>query len=144
MPAVSAPGMKRFLISGLLCTVPVFSQTYDFSAATAQLAGNLNLYGNRVVAIVEQEKRGEIFRYEAGAITQNTKLGIASCSKWLSGAVVLAYAERGYFRLDDRLGDYLVTSPDCGTWTPLAWASIPFLESLVRPPGSRWFCRLRR
>ena len=99
--------MKQFLIFGLLCTVPGFSLTYDFSAATAQLANNLNLYGNRVVVIVEQERRGEIFRYEAGAITQNTKLGIASCSKWLSGAVVLACAERGYFRLDDRVGDYL-------------------------------------
>ena len=58
MPAVSVPGMKRFLIFGLLCTIPGFSQTYDFSAATAQLANNLNLYGNRVVVIVAQEKRG--------------------------------------------------------------------------------------
>lgn len=83
------------------------AQTYDLSAATAQLQDNLTLYGNRVIALIEQGDRGEIFRFQAGAIGPNTKAGIASCTKWLSGAVVLICAERGYFRLEDRIGHYL-------------------------------------
>jgi len=83
------------------------AQSYDFAAATAQLQSNLNVYGNRVVVVVDQRKVGEIFRFQAGDITQDSKFGIASCSKWLSGAVVLACAERGYFQLDDRIGNYL-------------------------------------
>jgi CubicO group peptidase (beta-lactamase class C family) len=85
----------------------VCAQTYDFSAATAQFQDNLTLYGSRVIAIIEQGDRGEIFRFQAGLIGPNTKAGIASCTKWLSGAVVLICAERGYFRLDDPIGQYL-------------------------------------
>jgi CubicO group peptidase (beta-lactamase class C family) len=82
-------------------------QTYDFTNARAQIQNNLALYGNRVIALIEQGDRGEIFRYQAGAITANTKVAIGSSSKWLSGAVVLQCAERGYFSLDDRIGQYL-------------------------------------
>ena len=83
-------------------------QAYDFSAATAQLQSNLGVYGSRVVVIVEQRELGEVFRFESGVITQDSKIGIASCTKWLSGAVtVLACAERGLFHLDDRIGDHL-------------------------------------
>ena len=57
----------------------------------------------------EQGDRGEIFRFQAGAIGANTKAGIASCTKWLSGAVVLICAERGSIGLDDRIGQYLPT-----------------------------------
>lgn len=85
----------------------VMAQTYDFTAATSQLQTNLSLYGNRVIAIVRQGTRGEIFRFESGGLTQDSKLAIASGSKWLSGAIILICAERGYFKLDDRVGKYL-------------------------------------
>lgn len=95
-------------ISGLGCANFSFAQTYDLTAATAQIQNNLSLYYNsRVIAITKQGDRGEIFRFQAGAITANTKAGIASCTKWLSGAVVLICAECGYFGLDDRIGNYL-------------------------------------
>lgn len=92
------------LLSGLL-SARAFD--YDFSAAEAHLEENLAVYGNRVVIIVEQEGSGEIFLFRRGLITRDTKLGIASCTKWLSGAVVLACVERGWFRLDDPIGNYL-------------------------------------
>lgn len=99
--------MKVLIFAILALIGPLKAHPYDFSAATAQMQSNLNVYGSRVVVIVEQETQGEIFRFESGSITQNSKLGIASCTKWLSGAIVLACVERGYFQLDDRLGDYL-------------------------------------
>lgn len=99
--------MKLLLLLILLLSIRLPAQTYDFSAVTAQFQENLSAYGGRVVAMVEQKGRGEIFRFEAGAITQETKLGVASCTKWLSGAIVLACAERGLFGLDDPVGDYL-------------------------------------
>lgn len=99
--------MKFIVLFSLAITSHLGAQTYDFSAATTQIQSNLGIYGNRVVAIIEHETLGEIFRFEAGDISQDSKFGIASCSKWLSGAIVLACAERGYFDLDDRVGDYL-------------------------------------
>ena len=68
--------------------------SYNFSTATAQLAENLDLYGPGVAVSIEQ--RGlPIFSYQSGSITLTSKQGIASCSKWLSGAIVLILAERG-------------------------------------------------
>ena len=99
--------MKSFLLFTLALASRLLAQTYDFAAVTAQFQANLDVYGGRVIAIVEQDGTGEIFRFQAGTITQDTKYGIASCSKWLSGAIVLACAERGLFHLDDRVGDTL-------------------------------------
>ncbi len=99
--------LLRFALPLIATAGIVSAQTYDFSAATAQFQNNLSLYGGRVIAIIEQGDRGEIFRYQAGLIWPNTKAGIASCTKWLSGAVVLICAEHGYFGLDDRIGQYL-------------------------------------
>lgn len=82
-------------------------QTYDFTNARTQFQNNVGLYGNRAIALIEQGDRGEIFRFQSGAIAAGTKVGIGSSSKWLSGAVVLMCAERGYFSLDDRIGKYL-------------------------------------
>ena len=106
--------MKALLLATLALAGRLGAQAYDFSAATAQLQSNLDVYGGRVVVIVEQQTLGEIFRFEAGLITQDSKIGIASCTKWLSGAIVLACAERGYFELDDRVGDYLPASQASG------------------------------
>jgi CubicO group peptidase (beta-lactamase class C family) len=83
------------------------AQTYDFSAVTAEFEANLDDYDGRVLAIVEQGNRGEIFRFRSGLVTDQSKTGLASASKWLSGAVVLICAERGFFSLDDRIGRYL-------------------------------------
>lgn len=91
-----------------------FAQTYDFSAARGIIESNLDLYGTRgVVAIIEQRGRGEIFRYggttgsPALQLTDQTKVALASATKWYSGAIVLKVAELGYFKLDDRIGRYL-------------------------------------
>ena len=89
------PSLLRLLalLSGIQS---VCAQNYNFSAAATHLEENLENYNNRLVVIIEQEGRGEIFLFWRGLITRDTKLGIASCSKWLSGAVVLACAERGW------------------------------------------------
>lgn len=107
MQAKALQSLVALTLSLISAVGLVRAQTYDFSAATAQLQDNLSLYGNRVIAIIEQGDRGEVFRFQAGAIGPNTKTGIASCTKWLSGAIVLICAERGYIRLDDRIGQYL-------------------------------------
>lgn len=107
MPRRRIRVLLRFALTLMAAAGHASAQTYDFSAATLQLQNNLELYGNRVIAIVEQGDRGEIFRYQTGLIGPNTKTGIASCTKWLSAAVVLICAERGYLGLDDEIGKYL-------------------------------------
>ena len=101
--------MNRLVSHGLAIalatTLP--GQVYDFSAASAHLDANLAVFNNRILVIVEHETMGEIFRYRSGLISQDTKLAIASASKWLSAAIVLSCTEKGLFNMDDRVGQYL-------------------------------------
>ena len=46
--------MKALLLATLALAGRIGAQVYDFSAATAQLQSNLDVYGGRVVVIVEQ------------------------------------------------------------------------------------------
>lgn len=82
------------------------AQTYDFSAATQLLEQNLDAYQGDVLVQVVQDDR-EIFRFQRGAITDDTQIRMASASKWLSSAIVLRRAEAGELALDDRIGDHL-------------------------------------
>ncbi|HOX07491.1 MAG TPA: serine hydrolase [Planctomycetota bacterium] len=80
---------------------------YDFSAATKQLSDNLALYAGGNVLVVVQQGDREIFRYQAGATQEDTKYGLASCTKWLSGAIILRMHEKGLFTFEDEVGKYL-------------------------------------
>ncbi|MCC6231657.1 MAG: beta-lactamase family protein, partial [Verrucomicrobiales bacterium] len=86
---------------------------YDFTEATQLMASNLTHYGSAgVVALVEQQGRS-ILRYANAEgpplirLREDSVVAVASCTKWFSGAIVLALAERGYFALDDPLARYL-------------------------------------
>lgn len=75
---------------------------YDFSAAVAHIEANLAWFMNNVVVMFERE--GELlFRYEHG-FTADTVEGVASASKLVSGAIVLALRDDGIFNLDDNVG----------------------------------------
>lgn len=79
---------------------------YDFSAVTGLLQSNLVLYGGDVVMQLYQGDT-EIYFFQAGTFTTDTRRPVASASKWLSGAIVLALAERGYLQLDDPIRFHL-------------------------------------
>lgn len=86
---------------------------YNFQAATDLLSASLDRYGNGGLVAVVEQGTNEIFRFEGTTgpallqIRLDSTVAIASCSKWLSGAVVLALAERGVFHLDDAIGRHL-------------------------------------
>ena len=82
------------------------AQVYDFTAVTQLLNDHLDLYRGNVLVVMSQDDR-EIYRYEAGSIGEDTRIPIASATKWLSGTIILKLAELGHFGLDDRVGDYL-------------------------------------
>jgi CubicO group peptidase (beta-lactamase class C family) len=53
------------------------------------------------------DSRGEIFRYEKGSTTMETRMAIASATKWVSGVTVMAVVETGVLGLDDLASDHL-------------------------------------
>ncbi len=99
--------MFRAFLFSLFCAHSLFAQNYDFSAVDRLLQDSLQtaFNGNVLVRIEQNDKL--IYRFQAGNIAEQTRRAIASCTKWISGAVVLALAEKGYFSLDDSIGQYL-------------------------------------
>lgn len=95
------------VLAGVGYRAPAQMPPYDFTAVRDQFANHLDLYGIGGVCVTVEMRGTRLFAYRSGSIGETTKLGIASCSKWYSGAIVLILAERGYFQLDDRVGRYL-------------------------------------
>lgn len=104
-------------VFGLVAVSWAQTPAYDFSEARGQLADHLDLYGPGVCVIAEMNGT-PLFSFQSGRIGGNTRVGIASCSKWLSGAIVLILAERGYFSLGDRIGFYLPEFEVAGKGAP--------------------------
>ncbi|RFM26534.1 serine hydrolase domain-containing protein [Deminuibacter soli] len=84
---------------------PAFSQ-YNFTQADALLQQHQQQLGNNVVALVY--KNGKlVYQKEMGGFNSNTPARIASCSKWLTAALVMTFVEEGKLNLDDKVGKYL-------------------------------------
>ncbi len=106
MKALFASVALGLFLAGAVAA-PGLAQDYDFSAATRQMADNVSLYANGNVLVVVQQGGREIFRFQAGTTQEDTKYGLASASKWLSGAIILRMREKGLFSLDDPIGNHL-------------------------------------
>lgn len=105
---------------------------YDFSKVDIWLKDNITGLGGRAVLMIfkdgkiaynksendlnsKQKSAGKIIAKRAGKDTdealldydENTKINIASCSKWLSAALVMTFVEEGRLHLEDSVGKYL-------------------------------------
>lgn len=85
----------------------VSSSSYDFTALDNFLRQHAPAYGGMALVLV---RNGEII-YDGGfsGMTSDTVIPIASASKWLSGAVIMALVDDGVLSLDDKASDYLPT-----------------------------------
>lgn len=71
------------------------------------VAAALENHGVEDLALIVGDATGERYRYEKGAFQVADPYAIASASKWLTGATVVALIEQGVMTLDDRPQDYL-------------------------------------
>jgi CubicO group peptidase (beta-lactamase class C family) len=82
-----------------------FSQS-DFSQVDALLQKNQKLLGNDVVAIIYKDGK-VVHTKELGEFNAKTPAPIASCSKWLTAALVMQFVDEGKLNLDDPVSKYL-------------------------------------
>lgn len=123
--------MKSFLyiIVALFAFTPVRAQQ-DFSAVTAWLNAHAEDMGGRVILVIHKNNK-TIYSYsvnhmtrrqkaatkiiarrqdqdaDTGDYTTATRQPIASCSKWLSAALVMTFVDEGTLKLTDTIGKYL-------------------------------------
>lgn len=89
----------------LLFLQPGFGQ-YNWSKLDQELEAKQKLLGNNVVCLLW---KGDslIFKKEMGDFNSKTQAPIASCSKWLTAAVVMQFVDEGKLALDDKVVKYL-------------------------------------
>ena len=83
----------------------VYAQ-YDFTETNHLLDTYQHQLGNNVAAIIWKDGK-TIYKKELGNFTVNTEVPVASCSKWLTAALVMTFVDEGRLSLDDSVGKYL-------------------------------------
>jgi len=98
----------RYVITvlGFLLLLQPARAQYDWSELDASLEQQKQLLGKNLVAMVW---KGDslVFKKEIGDFTAKTKAPIASCSKWLTAALVLQFVDEGKISLDDYVAKYI-------------------------------------
>ncbi|MBS1919074.1 MAG: serine hydrolase [Bacteroidetes bacterium] len=89
----------------LLLLQPLFAQ-YNFSQLDQTLTSNQKALGNNVVFQL-WNKDSILYKKEMGDFNSKTQAPIASCSKWLTAALVMIFVDEGKISLDDPVVKYI-------------------------------------
>jgi CubicO group peptidase (beta-lactamase class C family) len=89
----------------VLISFPGFAQ-FNFAELDQELQAQQKLLGNNVVAMVW---KGDslVFKKEMGEFNSKTQAPIASCSKWLTAALVMQFVDEGKISLEDKITQWL-------------------------------------
>lgn len=89
----------------LLFLQPVSAQ-YNWGDLEAQLEAKQKVLGNEFVIMIW---KGDslVFKKEKGLFNSKTQAPVASCSKWLTAALIMQQADEGKISLDDPIAKYI-------------------------------------
>ena len=93
------------VVSFLLLLQPVYSQ-YNWTELDKELEAKQQLLGNNVVCLLWKGD-SVIYKKEMGGFNSKTQAPIASCSKWLTAALVMQFVDEGKLSLDDKVVKYI-------------------------------------
>lgn len=93
------------VVSFLLLLQPAQAQ-YNWTALDDKLEANQKLLGDNVVVMIWKAD-SVIYKKEMGGFNSKTQSPIASCSKWLTAALVMQFLDEGKLSLDDKVVKYL-------------------------------------
>ena len=104
--------MRRILLASYVITLLGCGGGGGGTPATADpwadVAAALERFDVDDLALIVGDSSGERWRYEKGQFRVADSHLIASASKWLTGATLMALVEQGVMSLNDRPQDYLV------------------------------------
>jgi CubicO group peptidase (beta-lactamase class C family) len=82
-------------------------QKYDLTALDDLLTQKQNLIGKDYVVLIWEKDDTLVYKKEVGEYKSKTVAPIASCSKWLTAALVMQFVDEGKISLDDPVVKYL-------------------------------------
>lgn len=80
---------------------------YNFSKLDDLLTQKQNLIGKDYVVLIWEKDDTLVYKKEVGEYKSKTQAPIASCSKWLTAALVMQLVDEGKISLDDPVVKYL-------------------------------------
>jgi CubicO group peptidase (beta-lactamase class C family) len=89
----------------LLFFQPLFAQ-YNFQELDNEFQSKQKLLGKDVVFLLWKDD-SLIYKKEVGDFKSNTVAPVASCSKWLTAALVMQFVDEGKLSLDDKISRWL-------------------------------------
>lgn len=90
----------------LLLLQPVFAQ-YNWTALDSELQNNQKILGTDLVVMIWKKGDTLVYKKEMGTFNSKTSAPIASCSKWLTAALVMQFIDEGKLSLDDRISKWI-------------------------------------
>lgn len=90
----------------LLLLQPLGAQSYNWGDLDAQLEAKQKILGTDFVV---QIWKGDslVYKREKGMFNSKTQAPVASCSKWLTAALVMQFVDEGKITLDDPVSKYV-------------------------------------
>jgi CubicO group peptidase (beta-lactamase class C family) len=100
-----------------------------YNHAENDMSGLQKFAGKRVA-----EKQGKDSEALVKDFDSHTKILIASCSKWLSAALVMTFVDDGSLKLEDSVGKYLPVMTANGKGHIKIWHCLSHLTGIKTPP----------
>ncbi|MEP7106804.1 MAG: serine hydrolase domain-containing protein [Ferruginibacter sp.] len=88
----------------LLCLI--CKSQYSFTEVDKILTDNQKILGNNLVVLIYKDGK-MVYQKEMGEFKIKSKAPIASCSKWLTTALVMTFVDEGKLSLDEKVSKYL-------------------------------------
>jgi CubicO group peptidase (beta-lactamase class C family) len=131
--------MRMMMVLLVLCGFAGMARAQDFSRVDAWLDANTPKMGGRAVLVIEKDGKPVYSkvvndRLLAEKYTPQTRQRIASCSKWLSAALVMSFVDEGKLRLDDTVGQYLPVLSAHGKGNITVRQCLSHLTGIKEPP----------
>lgn len=84
---------------------------YDATAVTQELQQIVSVYNLQGASLKLMRKGSGVYNEYAGSFNANTRVPIASASKWLSALTLARLVEKGQISWEDTIGQYIVNAP---------------------------------
>src|SRR5688572_4278851 len=98
--------IKVISLAGFLLLFQTASGQDDWNRLDIEFKARQKMLGNNVVMIVWKNDT-IAYKKELGEFNSKTQAPIASCSKWLTAALVMIMVDEGKISLDDKVSQYL-------------------------------------
>lgn len=99
--------LKSSLIAAFMLILQGAFSQYNFSDLDQAIQAKQKLLGKDFVVMLWKKGDTLIYKKEIGEFNSKTQAPIASCSKWLTAALVMQFVDEGKLSLDDKISRWI-------------------------------------